>query len=60
MPEVIFRRIQKRDSTDPDSGVFKFAALNSKKLAIHLRKDRRQPLFYTVFIQILLPDSVFA
>ena len=38
----------------------KFAALNLKKLAIHLKKDRRQPLFYTLFIRILLPDSVFA
>jgi transposase/transcription elongation factor Elf1 len=38
----------------------KFAALNLKKLAIHLRKDRRQPLFYTVFIRILFQNSVLA
>ena len=38
----------------------KFAALNLKKLAIHLRKDRRKPLLYTVFIRILFQNSVLA
>ena len=38
----------------------KFAALNLKKLAIHLRRDRRQPLFYAVFIRFLAPDFIFA
>ena len=36
----------------------KFAALNLKKLAIHLKRDRRQPLFYTVFIHFLFRNSV--
>ena len=38
----------------------KFAALNLKKLAIHLRKDRHCPLFYAVLIRFLLPDFVIA
>ena len=38
----------------------KFAALNLKKLAIHLREERRKPLFYTVFIRILFQNSVLA
>ena len=38
----------------------KFAALNLKKLAIHLRKDRQPSLFYTVYIPFLCSDLVFA
>ena len=38
----------------------KFAALNLKKLAIHLRKDRRLPLFYAVYIRFPCRKSVFA
>lgn len=38
----------------------KFAALNLKKLAIHLRKDRHGTLFYAVFIRFGVPNFVFA
>lgn len=38
----------------------KFAALNLKKLAIHLKKDRQQPLFYTFFILLRVPNFIFA
>ena len=38
----------------------KFAALNLKKLAIHLRKDRQPSSFYAVYIPFLLSDLVFA
>lgn len=38
----------------------KFAALNLKKLAIHLRKDRRLPLIYTVYIHFPMLKTVFA
>ena len=37
----------------------KFAALNLKKLAIHLGRDRRQPLFYTLLIRFPFLDFVF-
>ena len=37
----------------------KFAALNLKKLAIHLRKDRRRPQFYTLFIRFWVPNPIF-
>ena len=40
--------------------MLKFAALNLKKLAIHLGKDRRLPLFYAVFIFFPCRKSVFA
>ena len=38
----------------------KFAALNLKKMAIHIRKDRRLPLFYAVIICFPCRKSVFA
>ena len=38
----------------------KFAALNLKKLAIHLRKDRQSLQFWAVFIHFPLSDLVFA
>ena len=38
----------------------KFAALNLKKLAIHLRKGHQPSLIYTIFILFSLPDLVFA
>ena len=38
----------------------KFAALNLKKLAIHLKRNRGQPLFFAAFIRFLVPDFVFA
>ena len=42
----------------------KFAALNLKKMAIHLKKDRRQPLFLPFsfrfcFLIPFLPDYVY-
>ena len=37
----------------------KFAALNLKKLAIHLKRDRRQLLFYAVFIRFPFRNPVF-
>lgn len=37
----------------------KFAALNLKKLAIHLRKDRQPSLLYTLFIRFSLLDLIF-
>lgn len=36
----------------------KFASLNLKKLAIHLKRDRSKPLFYISFFRFMLPDSV--
>ena len=38
----------------------KFAALNLKKLAIHLRKDCQSPLIYAVFIRFWVPELIFA
>ena len=38
----------------------KFAALNLKKLAIHLRNGRQPSLIYTLLIHFSLPDLVFA
>lgn len=38
----------------------KFAALNLKKLAIHLRKGHQPSLIYTIFIHFLLPNLVYA
>ena len=38
----------------------KFAALNLKKIAIHLGKDRRLPLVYAVFICFPCRKSIFA
>ena len=38
----------------------KFAAMNLKKLAIHLRKEHQPPLDYTIFIHFSLHDLVFA
>ena len=38
----------------------KFAAMNLKKLAIHLRKEHQPPLDYTIFIHFVLHNLVFA
>ncbi len=38
----------------------KFAAMNLKKLAIHLRKDHQPSLIYTILIHFSLPDFDFA
>ena len=38
----------------------KFAALNLKKLAIHLRKNCQSPLIYAVFIRFWVPELIFA
>jgi fructose-1,6-bisphosphatase len=38
----------------------KFAALNLKKLAIHLRKGHQPSPIYTIFIRFSFPDLVFA